>query len=228
MTKTNTARRASNGARAAREQVGLSPRPRDGVVGAGPAPDTPLRPSIAFDQATRPSTGLPALALLCAFSALPAIAAVVLLANEQLIWGYVVLGLSLVSLAFLLSAISRVSSGPLGHRALTVGGRARLRGRVVCTSVRAWSRAVGALIRARRGQQRLHAARKDRVAALAEAILCGDRARAALLTAETRVLREESQAREEEAGAAIRSAREQIQREREAGSARVVVRRRGQ
>ena len=227
MTKTNAARRGSNGARAARDQVGLSP-PRDGVVGAEPATDAPLLPSIAVDQETRPSTGLPALALLCAFSALPAIVAMVLLANEELIWGYLVLGLSLVSLAFLLSAISRESSGPLGHRALAIGGRATLRGRVVCTSVRAWSRAVGALIRARRGQQRLYAARKDRVAALAEAILRGDRARAALLTAETRVLREESQAREEEARAAIRSAREQIEREREAGSARRVAWRRGQ
>jgi hypothetical protein len=188
----------------------------------------PLRPSIAVDQAARRRAGLAALLLLCAFSALPAIVALVFLADDEMIGGCLLLGLSLVSLAFLLSAISRESSGPLGQRALAVGGRAQLRGRVACTSVRAWSRAAGALIRARRGQQRLYAARKDRLAALAEAILRGDRARAALLTAETRVLREESQAREEEACAAIRSAREQIEREREAGSARGVVWRRGQ
>jgi hypothetical protein len=168
------------------------------------------------DQATRRRAGLLALLLLCALSALPATIALVLLAEGHWIVGYLMVGLALVSLAFLLSAISREPSGPLGHRALAIGARAQLRGRLACTSVRAWSRAVGALIRARRGQQRLYAARKERLAALAEAILRGDRVQAALLTAETRVLREESQARDEEVGAAIRSAREQVAREREA------------
>jgi hypothetical protein len=173
------------------------------------------------DQATRRHAGLLALLLLCAFSALPATTGLVLLADDELTGGYLLVGLALVSLAFLLSAISRESSGPLGHRALATGARAQLRGRVACTSVRAWSRAVGALIRARRGQQRLYAARKDRLAALGEAILRGDRVQAARLTAETKVLREESQAREEEAHAAIRSAREQVEREREASRATV-------
>jgi hypothetical protein len=143
MTDTNAARRASNGATAAREQVGPSPRCRDRVVGAEPTPDRPLRPSIAADQATHRCAGLPALLLLCAFIALPAIAALVLLADEEMIGGFLLLGLALACLAFLLSAISRESSGPLGHRALAVGARAQLRGRVVCASVRAWSRAGG-------------------------------------------------------------------------------------
>jgi hypothetical protein len=188
-------------------------------VGSEPNPDTPLRSSVAVDRATRPCAGLPALLLLCVLSALPATVALVLLADDELLGGCLLVGLALLSVAFLLSAISRESSGPLGHRALAVGARAQLRGEVACTSVRAWSRALAVLIRARRGQQRLYAARKDRLAALAEAILQGDRARAALLTAETRGLREESQAREEEACAAIRYAREQIEREcREAGA----------
>jgi hypothetical protein len=161
------------------------------------------------------------LLVLCALSALPATIALVLLAEGHWIGGCILVGLALVSLAFLLSAISRESSGSLGRQALAVAARARVRGRIVWTSVRAWSRAVAALIRARRGQQRLYAARKDRLAALSEAVLRGDRVRAALLTAETRVLREESRARDEEACAAIRSAREQIEQERAATQATV-------
>lgn len=62
--------------------------------------------------------------------------------------------------------------------------------------------------------QRLHAARRDRLTALGEAILRGDRAHSAQLKAETRKLGEEMHARDHEASAAISSAREQIERER--------------
>jgi hypothetical protein len=156
------------------------------------------------------------LLVLCSLSALPATIALVLLADGDWIGGYILLCLALICLGFLLSAINRESSGPLGRQALAVATRAQVRGRMVCTSVRAWSRAVGPVLRGRRGQQRLYAARRDRLAALSEAILRGDRARAALLTAETRALREESQAHDEEVRAAITSAREQIERERAA------------
>jgi hypothetical protein len=71
----------------------------------------------------------------------------------------------------------------------------------------------------RRRKKRLYAERKDRLAALGEAILRGDRAHAARLKAETRDLGEEMQAREHEVSAAISSAREQIERERAASRA---------
>jgi hypothetical protein len=132
------------------------------------------------------------LLVLCALSALPATVALVLLAQGDWIGGYILVGLALTSLAMLLSTIDRESNGPLGRRALAVGARAQCRARVACASIAARSNAIRAWMRAGRHQRRLHVERRDRVAALGEAILHGDRVRAAHLSRETRALRDEA------------------------------------
>jgi hypothetical protein len=164
-------------------------------------------------------TGLLTLALLCASSAIPAAIALVLLAEEEWIGGFMLVGLALVSAVPLLAAVGREEDAPLGRQALAVAARAQVKARMARVSVVAWFRALRALMRVRRRQQRLYAARKDRLAALGEAVLRGDRTHAAQLQAETRDLGEEMRARENEASAAIDSARERIEHERAAGRA---------
>jgi hypothetical protein len=188
------------------------------VLAAGKsAGRAPARSPIPVREKTRPrGAGLLALALMCAPSAISAGIALWLLAGDRWIGGFVLVGLALASAALLLTAIDREPDGPLGQQALAVAVRARIRARMACVSIAAWSRAVRALIRVRRRQQRLYAARKDRLMALAEAILRGDRAHAARLKAETRDLGEEMRAGDDEASDAISSAREQIERERAA------------
>jgi hypothetical protein len=188
-------------------------------VGGEASPEAPARSPVAVHHAMRRHTALLALLLLCVLSALPAGIALALLAHDEWIGGLILVGLALVSVAFLLSAIGREPNAPLGYQALATAARALLRARTACISAAAWSRAVRALIVARRRQQRLHAARRDRLTALGEAILRGDRAHAAQLKAETRKLGEEMHARDHEASAAISCAREQIERERAATQA---------
>jgi hypothetical protein len=175
-------------------------------------------PNVVRHAAQRP-TGLLALLLLCAPSAILAGIALPLLAHDELITGFILVVLALVYAVLLLMTVEREPDAPLAYQALAVAARAQLRARIACVSVGAWSRALRALIRVRRRQQRLYAARKDRLAALGEAILRGDRAHAVQLKAETRGLGEEMQARDHEVSAAISSAREQIERERAASRA---------
>jgi hypothetical protein len=190
------------------------------IAGDKSARRAPAGSPIVVCEETRPrGAGLLVLALTCAPSAIFAGIALWLLADDRWVGGFVFVGLALVSAAALLAVISREPDGPLGQQALAVAARARISARMACVSVAAWSRAVRALIRVRRRQQRLYAARKDRLAALAEAILRGDRAHAARLKAETRDLGEEMRARDDEASDAIDSAREQIERERAANRA---------
>jgi hypothetical protein len=174
---------------------------------------------LVAEHATRRGTGLLVLLLLCAPSAIPAGIALALLANDEWIAGFILVGLALVYAVLLLMAVGREPDASLGCRALAVAARAQIRARMACVSVAAWSRAVRALIRVRRRQQRLYAARKERLAALGEAILRGDRAHAASLKAETRHLGEEMKARDDEASVAISFARERIERERAASRA---------
>jgi len=146
--------------------------------------------------------------------------ALALLAHDEWIPGFILVVPALVYAVRLLMTVEREPDAPLAYQALAVAARAQLRARLACVSVAAWSRALRALMRVRRRQQRLYAARKDRLAAFGEAILRGDRAHAARLKAETRDLGEEiMQARDHEASVAISSAREQIERERAAGQA---------
>jgi hypothetical protein len=201
------------------EQAGVCPRCGSRIVGREPAVETAAESPLVVAHATRRGSGLLALLLLCAPSAIPAGVALALLADDEWIAGFILVGLALASTALLLMAVGREPDAPLGCQALAVAARARLRTRMACVSVAAWSRALRALVRVRRRQQRLYAARKDRLAALGEAILRGDRAHAARLKAETRDLGEEMQAREHEVSAAISSAREQIERERAASRA---------
>jgi hypothetical protein len=202
------------------EQAGVCSRCGSRIVGREPAVETAAESPLVVAHATRRGTGLLlALLLLCAPSAIPAGVALALLADDEWIAGFILVGLALASTALLLMAVGREPDAPLGCQVLAVAARARLRTRMACVSVAAWSRALRALVRVRRRQQRLYAARKDRLAALGEAILRGDRAHAARLKAETRDLGEEMQAREHEVSAAISSAREQIERERAASRA---------
>lgn len=174
---------------------------------------------IVVRHAARRPTGLLALLLLCAPSAILAGIALVLLAHDERIPGLILVVLALVYAVLLLMTVEREPDASLAYQALAVAARAQLRARVACVSVAAWSRALRALVRVRRRQQRLYAARKDRLAAFGEAILRGDRAHAARLKAETRGLGKEMRARDHEASVAIDSAREQIERERSAGQA---------
>jgi hypothetical protein len=201
------------------EQAEVCPRCGSRIAGREPAVETAAESPLDVAYATRPGTGLLALLLLCVPSAIPAGIALVLLAEDEWIAGFILVGLALASAALLLMAVAREPDAPLGYQALAVAARARLRTRMACVSVAAWSRALRALVRVRRRQQRLYAARKDRLAALAEAILRGDRAHAARLKAETRDLGEKMRAREREASAAIDSARAQIEHERAAARA---------
>ena len=216
MIQADHARSPPDGVRRAGEQAGICPRCGSRVVSGEPSPEAPARSPIAIHRASRRGTGLLALLLLCALSALPAAIALALLAHDEWIVGFVLVGLALASVASLLSAVGREPDAPLGRQALAVGAQAHLRARMACIAVAAWFRAVRALVGARRRQQRLHTARRDRLATLGEAILRGDRAHAAQLKAETRKLGEEMHARDHEATAAISSAREQIERERTA------------
>ncbi len=215
MTDSHHARSPSSSATRSGEQAGVCPRCGSRVVSGEPSREAP----VAVRHATQRHTALLALLLLCALSAMPAGIALALLAHDEWIGGFILVGLALVSVAFLLSAVGREPDAPLGRRALAAAARAHLGARMACISAAAWSRAVRALIVARRRQQRLHAARRDRLTALGEAILRGDRAHAAQLKAETRKLGEEMQARDHEATAAISSARKQIERERTATQA---------
>jgi len=199
----------------AAQQTDVCPRCGSRIIAREPLAETVAEPAIVR-HATPRGTGLLALLLLCVPSAIPAGIALVLLADDEWVAGLILVGLALVSAVLLLMAVGREPDAPLGCRALAVAARAQIRARMACVSVTAWSRAVRALIRVRRRQQRLYAARKDRLAALGEAILRGDRAHAALLKAETRHLGEEMRARDDEASVAISSAREQIERERAA------------
>lgn len=191
------------------------------MAGAQAEPPMAMAEStIAVDLAAQGRvTGLLTLALLCAPSAIPAAIALVLLTEGEWIGGFMLVGLALVSAALLLAAVGREEDAPLGRQALAVAARAQVKARMARVSVAAWVRALRALMRVRRRQQRLYAARKDRLAALGEAVLRGDRTHAAQLQAETRDLGEEMRARENEASAAIDSARERIERERAAGRA---------
>jgi hypothetical protein len=209
---------------AASARAGLCPRCGGPIATSEPvakaAAGSPLSaaesPLAAARVAQGSRAGLLTLLLLCAPSAIFAGIALALLADERWVGGFVLVALALVSAAFLLAAVDREPDAPLAHQALAVAARAQSKARMACISLAAWSSAVRALVRARRRQQRLYAARKDRLAALAEAILRGDRAHAARLKAETRDLGEEMRAREREASAAIDSARAQIEHERAA------------
>lgn len=204
---------------AAAEQTGVCPRCGGRLAGSEPAAQRTVASPIVPRPARRHRAGLPALLSLCAPGAILAGTALALLADDEWIAGFVLVGLALVYAALLLRAVDREPQAPLGVQALAVASRAQARARMGCISVTAWSRALRALLRARRHQQRLYAARKDRLAALGEAILRGDRAHAARLKAETRDLGAEMQARDHEASAAISCAREQIERERAADRA---------
>jgi hypothetical protein len=201
------------------EQTGVCPRCGSRIAGRELAVETAAESPIVDPHATRRDAGLLALLLLCAPSAVPAGTALALLANDEWIAGFILVVLALVYAVLLLMTVEREPDAPLGCQALAVAARAQLRARMACVSVAAWSRALRALVRVRRRQQRLYAARKDRLAALGEAILRGDRAHAARLKAETRNLGEEMQARDHEASVAISAAREQIERERVASRA---------
>jgi hypothetical protein len=83
---------------------------------------------------------------------------------------------------------------------------------VVCS---AWSRTARELVRARRRQQRLHAARRAQVASFGAAVVRGDRELAASLKRATRALEREMQAREDDVTAAVAVARQRIARERD-------------
>ncbi len=216
MTEVDHVRGSSIHAPAAEEQAGVCPRCGSRIAGSEPAVETAAESPLRVQRTMRRGTDLLALLLLCAPSAIPAGIALALLADNEWIAGFILVGLALVLAVLLLMAVGRESDAPLGCRALAVAARAQIRARMACVSVVAWSRAVRALIRVRRRQQRLYAARKDRLAALGEAILRGDRAHAALLKAETRHLGEEVQARDDEAAVAISSAHQQIERERAA------------
>jgi hypothetical protein len=219
MTKVDHARSPPIHTPAAAEQTDICPRCGSRIVGREPTAETVAVSPIVVQHAARRPTGLLALLLLCAPSAILAGIALTLLAHDEWITGFILVVLALVYAVLLLMAVEREPDAPLAYQALAVAARAQLRARIACVSVGAWSRALRALIRVRRRQQRLYAARKDRLAALGEAILRGDRAHAAQLKAETRDLGEEMQARDHEASAAISSAREQIERERAAGGA---------
>lgn len=219
MTEVDLVRRPPIHAPLSAEQAGVCPRCGGRIAGSEPPVETAAESPLGVQHAMRRGPGLLALLLLCAPSAIPAGIALVLLANDELITGFILVVLALVYAVLLLMAVGREPDGPLGFQALALAVRVRLRARMACVSVAAWSRALRALMRVRRRQQRLYAARKDRLAALGEAILRGDRAHAAQLKAETRDLGEEMQARDHEASAAISSAREQIERERTAGRA---------
>jgi hypothetical protein len=181
------------------------------------APPQPVHSPGPVHQAIRHGAALLMLLLLCALSALPATIALVLLSEGDWIGGYILVGLALTSLAILLSTINREPDGPLGRSALTVGARGQRRARVARASVAARSDAIRASMRAGRRQQHLHAQRRDRVAALREAILHGDRVRAAHLSREARALRDEALACDRQASA-IRSLAEDRAAERVSAS----------
>lgn len=206
----------------AAEQMRVCPRCGTRIARDELAVQTPVESPIVVRRATRRGDSLLALLLLCAPSAILAGIALALLAHDEWITGFILVVLALVYAVLLLMAVEREPDAPLAHQALAVAARAQLRARIAYVSVAAWSRALRALMRVRRRQQRLYAARKDRLAALGEAILRGDRAHAAQLKTETRDLGEEMRARDHEASAAISSAREQIERERAASRADAV------
>jgi hypothetical protein len=227
MTEVDPARSASGDIPVAVDSIGVCPRCGNPVAVSEPAAGAQAEPpmavaesTIAVDRAAQGrGAGLLTLALLCAPSAIPAAVALVLLTEGKWIGGFILVGLALVSAALLLVAVGREEDGTLGRQALAVAARAQVQARMARVSLAAWSRALRSLMRVRRRQQRLYAARKDRLAALGEAVLRGDRTHAARLQAETRDLGEEMRARDDEASAAIDSARERIERERAAGRA---------